>query len=420
VSPSSSLFGAALFFSLIASSSPAAADLRTDQIVSSLGSAARVADVVSTSEWTWTKVDLADEAVPLRIDILVTNGADDRRALFMFPGAGIDFDSNFFTPRDKNIAHFMRERGYIVIGINSRADSLSPTASDPFLAGWGLAKLRDDAHAVITKLRPVIGRHFDLLGHSLGGVEALDYAARYPDDLESLFLIDTLGPYDPVAEHTFVSNSEASSEAYATLLGQGIVTFDNTHSLGQLLAAAAAFPTADSGVPRTPFPGDFTLLGLVYFSLIHTGELPGIITPLTGLPQNWFAAEGAAGTYTFDADPQLDAFSLTQTPFSVLLQALAGSGSGIVPTAQFRDVFAICSDNGDYVVPFADIRAKVSWVNTSLGLGNHPYASRLITAGGNPSVRYSVVDGYGHLDPVYGVNASRDFWSVLVGEDEQD
>jgi pimeloyl-ACP methyl ester carboxylesterase len=411
------LSGAAFLFLLAGWSSPAAADQRADQIVRALGPAAQVVDVVSTSEWTWTQVELADEVYPLRIDILTTNGCDDDddgQALIMLPGSGLNFDSNFFTPRDRNIALFMLERGYTVIGINSRADSLLPTSNDAFIAAWGLDKLRSDTHAVIQSLRPVIGPHFDILGHSLGAIEALDYAANYPEEPKQIFIIDANGPFDPVAEPNLVHKAEATSAAYQTLLDQGLSVFDVFGSAKQLIAAAAAYPTADSGVPRTPFPGDFTLLGLVYFSLIHSGDLPGITTPYTGLPQNWWAQSGCAGTYAFATDPLLDAFSLTQTPFSVLTQVTAGSG--VVPTAQFRDIHAFWAGDGGYAIPLEDIRAKVHWVNTGLGFGSHPYGSQLIQAGGNRHVRYSVVPGYAHLDPVYGANAWRDFWPVLVGD----
>ncbi len=253
------LGSAVLLFVLIGWSSPAAADRRTERIVAALGCDAHVVDVVSADDWTLTKVDLADEAVALRIDILVGKCGDAERTLFMFPGAGLNFEGNFFTPQDRNIAHFMRKRGYLVIGISSRADSLTSLENHPFLAGWGLAKLRDDTHAVITKLKPVIGRHFDILGHSLGGLRALDYAARFPRDPRKLFIIDSLGPYDPVTEPTLVSRSEATFGAYQTLLSQGTTAIDFSYSARQLFPLARRFPDLDSGVPRFPFQGNFTL-----------------------------------------------------------------------------------------------------------------------------------------------------------------
>jgi pimeloyl-ACP methyl ester carboxylesterase len=425
MSRSKLLFALLAIFFLIGWSSPAAADQRTDRIVSALGSGAQVVDVVSTDEWTWTKIDLTDADGPRRVDVVASNRCDDDgRVLFMFPAAGLNFEANYFTPRETSLATFMRKRGYLVIGVGSRADFLPATANDPAIGGWGATKLRDDAHDVITKIQRVTRREFDLLGHSLGAFQALDYAATYPDDPEQVFILDVVGAYDPVTEPTLVSRAQATASAYQTLIDQGKVVVNLTPGVKQVIAAATLFPSADSQVPRTPFlgpsfPGDFTFLSLLDFSLVYATELPGDITPLTGLPALWFIQALVAGTYAPNPDPLLDTGALTNIPFPVLSQAFMAAGSGDVPVAQLRDEVQVFGGGGPYTIPFENIRAKVNWVNAGLGLGSHPQTARLIAAARHhhhQRVRYSVIDGYGHADVALGANAARDVWSVLVGE----
>jgi hypothetical protein len=58
-------------------------------------------------------------------------------------------------------------------------------------------------------------------------------------------------------------------------------------------------------------------------------------------------------------------------------------------------------------------RVAATWVNMALGRGDHPYGARLIEAGGNPHVTFTVVPGYGHGDPVWGGNAAHDIWPLF-------
>ena len=406
---SSFLGGALVLISLMSSSRPAAADQRTDQIVAALGSGAQVAGVVSTDEWTWTQVDVYDEPIPIRVDILVTNGSDDRRALYMFPGSATNFGAEFFTPRDQNIAHFMRKRGYVVIGVNPRTDALPEGENGAFLATWGLAKLRDDARGVITKMQTVLPNGYDVLGHSLGAMEALDYAATYPADVQKLYLIDVVGAYDAATEPELRAQASKNFDQLQAILANG--TYGIDAGFKPLALVAKYFPLeTDSGYPR-PAGSTFTVTGLLYFALQYTNliDLP-TNPPLT----NWLPAF-CAGTYTFGDAPALDSFSLDYSTFPRLLDSLLSLRSALTATAQWRDVASVFAGNGFYTILFENIRAKVHWVNAGLGYGNHPHTARLIRASSHKPVFYSVVDGYGHMDPVFASNAIN-FWRLLVGE----
>jgi pimeloyl-ACP methyl ester carboxylesterase len=403
----SSVFGSAVvLFSLIGWSDPAAADRLTDQIAAALGSAAQVVD--STAEWTWSRVDVNDEAIPIRVDILVTNGSDDRRALYMFPGSGVNFESNFFFPRDQNLAHFMRKRGYVVIGVNSRADSLPAGENGAFLANWGLAKLRDDAHRVITKVQTVLNDNYDLLGHSLGATQALDYAATYPGEPKKLMIVDTPGTYDPVADAGLAGQSETAFGDLQAVLTAPLPLY--VVPLGAQLKATAEAASS----------GDASALALLGLALINTSGFVQLMA-MFGHPELEILGplqSLCAGTY----DAQLGTFSLTQTPLPLVFDGFRAVRSGSVPTAQWRDAAAVHAGNKGFIndqpayrIPFENIRAKINWVNTGLGYGNHPYTAQLIAASSHQPVFFSVVDGYGHDDAVYGRNAINDFWPLLVG-----
>ncbi|XYI01053.1 hypothetical protein ACMHYB_15395 [Sorangium sp. So ce1128] len=219
-------------------------------------------------------------------------------------------------------------------------------------------------------------------------------------------------------EPTYAANALATLGAYEQLLAQGRFTIDAAGGLRALIAAAASDPLGDSGVPRAAggsFTGSFTRAGLVHYGLIHTNRLPGPTTPLTGLPQNWFYEQGhLAGQYTFAADPQQDRFELTHTPLAVFEDALAELGSGLVTTAAMRDLLAVWSGAPAYVIDWSNIQAKVVWVNTELGRGDHPRGAQLIAEAGNADVRFRVVPGYGHADPVFGRRAEADVWPLLL------
>ncbi|WP_437736401.1 hypothetical protein [Sorangium sp. So ce1335] len=391
------------------------------QASEALGRSGAVREIERGPGWARVQIEVHDEAYPLVVDVVASTRAAPSRVIYMLPGGGLNFESNFFTPRDRNIAHFMRDHGYLVIGISPREDSLdpaSPAPGDAALEGWGLAKRKQDIRDVIAAVDRWLGLPHDLLGHSAGGAHALDVAATYTDGPGKVMVLDTTGPYDPVTEPAYAANAQATLDAYAQLLAQGQLTIDSASGLRALLAAAADDPLGDSGVPRAIAggpAGTFTRSGLVHYGLIHTNRLPGPTTPLTGLPQNWFYEQGhLAGQYTFAAAPQQDRFGLTHTPLAVFEDALDELGSGLVPTATMRDLLAVWAGAPAYTIDWSNIDAQVVWVNTELGRGDHPRGAQLIEEGGNADVRFSVVPGYGHADPVFGQRAHIDVWPLLL------
>jgi hypothetical protein len=176
-----------------------------------------------------------------------------------------------------------------------------------------------------------------------------------------------------------------------------------------LSLAAGQFPMIDSGIPRLPRSGDFTYEGLLYFSAISTNKLPGILTQITGLPDNWHLIQGyVAGMYEFYNNPSDDVFKFTYSKIDTLNSALDNTGSGVFPYAFQNDIYALWSNQ--YPLNWNNIKVPVYWVNTELGFGDASYSISLLK---NSKVTYSVVSGYGHADPVYASTAEKDFWNKL-------
>lgn len=368
-------------------------------------------------EWTRLQVEYADEPVPLSIDLLYSNFVAPSKVVYLLPGGGLNFQSNFFTPIDHNLAHYLRERGYLVIGINAREDSLLTVGNSPLLKDWGLGKRKQDIRKVISTIQPVFPFGYELLGHSQGGWNALDYAATYSDSLERVMVIDSLGPYDPNTETDLIAKAADSYDAYLALIANGEYANTAMFSFKALIAAATATPQADSGFSRQPYghPGNFTWEGFLYFALVHTGLLEGDTTPYTGRADAWWYHQGFFdGFYTFDPDPLQDRYGLAKTPIGVINQAVLSVGAGNSTNAARRDIVAVMSGNGAYSIDFRAIDEPVNWVNAELGFGDHPYGARLIHQGGNPRVRFTVVPGYGHGDPTYSSTAETDYWPLLV------
>ncbi|WP_437817642.1 hypothetical protein [Sorangium sp. So ce1078] len=388
------------------------------QASEAFGRSGAIREIERGEGWARVQIEVHDEAYPLVVDVVASTHVAPSRVLYMLPGGGLNFTGNFFTPRDRNITHFMRDHGYLVVGISPREDGIDPASSDASLEHWGLAKRKQDIRNVIATVDRWLGLPHDILGHSAGGGHALDYAATYAGRLGKVMVLDTTGPYDPAAAPAYAANAQRSLAAYEQLLAAGRFTIDAAGGLEGLIAAAVTDPLGDSGVPRAiagSFAGDFTRSGLVHYALIHTNQLPGPTTPLTGLPQNWFYEQGhLAGQYTFAADPQRDGFHLTHAPLAVFEDALAELGSGVVTTATMRDLLAVWSGASAYVIDWGNIKAKVVWVNTELGRGDHPLGAQLIEGAGHADVRFSVVPGYGHADPVYGRSAEVDVWPLLL------
>jgi len=373
---------------------------------------------VSTDRWHWIQVQYADEQYPLLIDFVVSRLQRPSKILYLFPGGGLTFQTDFFTPGERNLAHFFRQRDYLIVGITPRENAAGAAANFSFMADWGLAKHKQDFRKIIQLIQARLGLRYDVLGHSAGAMAALEYAATFSDQLETVMLLDMVGPYDPDTEAQFRANSSASYNAHVQLIQNGSFVNNSIAGFKTLVTQAALFPTANSGIPRTVFggpAGNFTLNGFAHFALIHTNRLPGPSTAFSGLPDSWFYHQGFLnGSYTFNLDPLQDQSQLGKTTIETVRAAVQALDSGLNPNAYRRDLFAVLADNGAYPINWAGIQEKVVWVNGELGFGDHDFGARLIRQSGNQQVKFNVVPGYGHADMTFSTTADHDVWQWLL------
>jgi pimeloyl-ACP methyl ester carboxylesterase len=371
-------------------------------------------------EWVRTRFSLFDEPYPLVVDVVAGTTAKISRVVYMLPGGGLNFCGNFFTPREHNLAHFLRRHGYLVVGITPREDALEPSGDDPVAATWGLAKRKRDNHKIIELIDQALRMPYDILGHSVGGIQALDYAAGRAaragqagpgGRLGRVMVLDTTGPYDPAAEPALTQRARDTAAGFRDLLHappRFSLSYTVDPGLKALVRAAVDDPAGRSAGALRPDGSPFTNAGIAHYALIKTAELPG--------PLNWIYEQGlSTGTYAWGTTPAHDRFALHQTPLSTWAEALAEVGSGLIVTAQLRDLTAVLAgDRATYAIDWAKIDVPVAWVNMALGRGDHTRGADLIRAGGNPEISFTVVPGYGHADPAWGRNAQDDVWPLLV------
>jgi pimeloyl-ACP methyl ester carboxylesterase len=391
----------ALFKFGVGSASSASADAAAlRSIADVLGADVEVREREHGAGWNRIRIAVHDATVPLVVDIVADTRRAPSRLAYLLPGGGLDFRSDFFTPTAHNVTHHLREHGYLVIGISPRENDA--TAAD-ITAAWGLAAHKRDAHAVIDAIDTALHVPYDLLGHSAGAALALDLAANAPRRLRRVMVLDTTGPY----EGALAERAAQARIALDALIEGGAYSTDP--GLKGLLARAVADPNGASAVPRPVDPSTrFTHAGLAHFALVHTGRLPGLA--------NWAYEQGfSAGTFAFGALPSEDRFTLAHTPLSVWANVTNALGGGLQPNALLRDLTGIwAGDEDTYRIDWAGIDAEVAWVNAALGRGDHPLGAELIRAGGNSRVRFGVVPGYGHGDVVWGADAGRDVWPLLL------
>lgn len=381
---------------------PARADspTPTHRIRESLGS-----PTTSTTQhgdgWTHTRLTLHDAPVPLGIDVLADTRRTPTGITYLLPGGGLDFASDFFTPRAHNLAHHLREKGQLVIGISPREALAKPA---DLTATWGQAAHKSDAAKVVRAVDAALQLPYQLLGHSAGAVLALDLAStdRSPR-LHRVVPLDTTGPYTGDK----ALRAARMRDALQAQLDKG-VTYGDTGLKG-LIGRALTDPDGVSPVPRPVDPATrFSHAGFAHFALIRTSSLPS--------DTNWIYTQGySAGTYAFGPTPADDRFSLTHTPLTTWGEATTALGSGLVPNALLRDLAAIwAGDDATYRIDWSGIRARVVWVNMALGRGDEPHGAEVIRAGGNRDVSFRVVPDYGHADPVWSTTADRDVWPLLT------
>jgi pimeloyl-ACP methyl ester carboxylesterase len=366
---------------------------------------------------TWVEVNLYDEQYPLTLNVVAMKKRNPTKVIYLLTSSSLNFRSSFFTPIEKSLAFYLAQNGYLVVGITPREDNVPLKADPGVMAKWGMRKHREDVRKVIRLVQALVGKPYHVLGHSLGAITALDYAGAYSDrQFRSVMLLD-IPSFDPERQPDKIANARLALGAYNQLLRAGVYRDTAVTDYKLLLAAATFYPDVDSGWPRADLglPGDFTFDGLLHFSLIFTASMPGIITELTGLPQEWPMVQGnIAGDYDFALNPTNDSFELTLTEVDRLGLVMAEVGSGIAPVALLRDYTSAIANLSNYRINWAGIQEKVIWINAELGMGAQTYGAKLIRRSGNTHVTVAVAPGYGHVDVIYSETARKDVWSRLL------
>jgi len=375
------------------------------------------------SEMRWVEADVyaGESEHPITVNVLARRRARTTRVIYLLTTSSLNYRSSFFTPMEKGLAYYLATRGYLVVGITPREDNVEPGDDLSVMAGWGMEQHRDDVRTIIKRVQRGVRLPYDVLGHSFGAIVALDYAGHYSEnDFERVMVLD-VPSFDPEAQPDMIAKAQLSLWAYDELLATENYVETSLFDLRLLLMANAMFPDADSGQSRAflELPGNFTFAGLLHFSLIYSASMPGVISPLTGLPQEWPMVLGnAAGTYTYAFDPAADTFGLAHMDVNRLLAVAGAMGSGYAPVALARDYTSAIADQELYSVDWAGIDEKVVWVNAGLGMGEQTHGATLIEGAGNEDVRVHVIPGYGHADVILGENAAEDVWELLLPEEE--
>jgi pimeloyl-ACP methyl ester carboxylesterase len=371
---------------------------------------------VSTSEWTWIELERHDETYPLTIDLLASKTARPDHVLFMLPGGAVNFRASFFSPLERNLAHFMRRQGALIVGISAREDHVPAGLPDyAFMREWGMAKHRADIRSVIAPVRALTQLPSDLLGHSYGAAYALDYAACHAGEVRRVLALDIYS-IDPAGDPGLTA-CERTYAAHLQCMAQGIFHDTSYGGLRESLALALASPFEATKFSRAQLglPGNFTNKGAFDFSMLTSSVLDGIHTPITGLPGDWpLKRAHIAGKYRLAQDPQQDTASFKHTSYATLREAAAQVGAGVIPVAVERDYWAVNAGNVDYRIAWDAIDSEVLWLNAELGYAHHSHAPELIMRAGNRRVTKQVIAGYGHADLLWGNNAEHDVWQRLV------
>lgn len=362
----------------------------------------------------WTQLLLHDhDILPIRIDILADIFRASTRNIYLSPGTGLNVESNFITPVSNNIAVFLANKSYLVIGITPREDAVPQDFNFELMKDWGLQKHTDDFSKIVKLFQSIYNIDYDILGHSAGAAVAFNYSSKvnFQKDkkLKAVRIIDMIGEYPPNSQE--FNNAQISLNASNQLISGGIFVDSDIAGFKFITQQAQLDPNGDSGVPRpVPSGGNFTNIGLLHFSLIFTGQLPGILTDITGLPGSWYFKQGfLSGTYQFGETPIGDMFSLTHTNINTIYSSTSSIGSGIYPLAYERDFYSLWVNS--FPLIWANIKVPVFYVNTELGFGDESYTVGLLT---HSNVTSNMIYDYGHADPVYSDNAETDIWNILV------
>ena len=370
--------------------------------------------VEATHGWLHVEIVYRDAAQPLLIDLVSTILERPHRIAYFIPG-GTSFRSSFFTPTRDNLAHHFRRNGRFVVGITPREALMTETDDVSAMADFGLAKHRDDIRRIVEKTQSALDLpYYELLGYSIGGEYALDYAATYPGEASAVTVLG-LESFDPIGDADDVAGAALIFDAACSLMADDVLYDNGLAMLKGLTEAARLYPMGDSGESREALglPGNFTIEGLVYFSAIHTGSLPGFHTTLTGLPGEWWNKSHLLGTYSFAPDPYNDSYEFALTEYEAMTAGVLSMESGLVPLAVYRDNAAVNAHNGAYIIDWEAIDAPVTWINAENGMGNHMYAASRIEAAGT-GVDAIVIPDFGHADLTWSDTAKTDVWPLLA------
>lgn len=366
--------------------------------------------------WSWQEYELFDDEVPLTIDIVQNARVPVGKVIYFLAGGGTNFRSSFFTPREHNLAHFLSGLGYLVIGITPREHNLPIALTDyEFTAAWGMDHRREDVRTIVELVQAAVPLPYEVLGHSYGASAALDYASKYPLEVERVIALDIYS-IDPQVDPLGVVAAESTYLAHVELLRQGTYVDGGGAGANVFATLPREVLLQDSGVSREPYgsPGNFTYEGLFFFTMIETALLPGIHTEQTGLSSDWpLGSSMFVGTYAMAPNPRDDLYALVHMDRTTVETAAATAGSGVWPVAFARDYWAVNSGNGTYTIDWSAIRNKLVWINAELGYGSQHYGANLVALSGNQNVNVHVVPGYGHGDVLLSRNAERDVWEKL-------
>jgi|GEM_PF-2150806 len=374
----------------------------------------KICEFKFAKDWIWIELNYYDEIYPLTIDFLISTKKNPKKIIYLTAG-GPSFKSAFFTPTDNNISHFLSKNGYIVVGISSREVNVPIGSNYNIMSDWGIIKHREDIRSIVKIIKRCTSLPYDMLGFSSAGDYILDYAACYSDTLDKIIILG-LESYDPDTEKDEIAKCDMIYDATIQLMNEGIYADDGLTQYKMIIDMSKKYPKEDSGESRETLglPGNFTFEGLVYFTGIYAGTLPGFHSHITGLPGEFWMQSQISGYYNFDIDPANDDYGFYYSDFNTAYDGVMSLGSGLVPLAVWRDNTAINSYNGKYNLSWKNINEKVLWINAEYGFGEYFKAVKLIKKGGNKNVTALIVPGYGHSDLIWSKTADFDLWPLIL------
>lgn len=366
---------------------------------------------VDAPSFDWIELDIYDQRFPIQVDIVACDQTPARGVVYMLPGGSINFRSSYFVRQEGLAAKFCRQ-GYLVVGISAREDHVPRDLEDTrFLQAWGMKSRREDIRSVITKVQSAVPAPYELVGHSWGAASALDYASVYSSELRRVIAMDIFS-IDPDADPVAISRARRTYDAHVTLMERGVFADTSYADFSSVLRRG--LDDSEPDVISFEYPDRYTSKELMLFGLIYSAVLPGVHTPLTGLPGDWpMAMSTLAGEYTRGLQLRDIDRILSRTQATTLRVVAKELGSGVMSMAFSRDYWAVTALDPAYTLRWQDITTEVIWLNSELGFAEKSYGANLVREAGNQRVRVEVIAGYGHADLLWGRHADEDVWQRL-------